>query len=93
MLERERFALKQSFCLTLRAPPPRREGNGWSHSYCRRQWSLADAPDLRYRHLLAFEAALHALDERYQFVGSSHQIAFADEEKQVREGAGFRGRS
>jgi 1,4-alpha-glucan branching enzyme len=32
-----------------------REGNGWSYHYCRRQWSLADDPDLRYRFLLAFE--------------------------------------
>ena len=24
-----------------------REGNGWSHAHCRRQWSLADASHLR----------------------------------------------
>ena len=27
---------------------PRSDGNNWSYQYCRRQWSLADAPDLRY---------------------------------------------
>ncbi len=32
-----------------------REGNGWSYHYCRRQWSLADSPDLKYRYLNAFE--------------------------------------
>ncbi len=32
-----------------------REGNGWSYHYCRRQWSLADNPDLKYQYLLAFE--------------------------------------
>ena len=32
-----------------------REGNGWSYHYCRRQWSLADNPDLKYRYLQAFE--------------------------------------
>ena len=64
-----------------------REGNGWSHAYCRRQWSLADAEHLRYRHMLGFEAGLHALDDQYHFVGSPHQIAFADEEKQVRAAA------
>ncbi|MBQ2785352.1 MAG: alpha amylase C-terminal domain-containing protein [Oscillospiraceae bacterium] len=32
-----------------------REGNGWSYHYCRRQWHLADDPDLRYRYLRAFE--------------------------------------
>ncbi|MDH8276056.1 hypothetical protein QIG69_27275, partial [Klebsiella pneumoniae] len=25
-----------------------REGNGWSYHYCRRQWSLADSPTLKY---------------------------------------------
>ena len=32
-----------------------REGNGWSYHYCRRQWSLADDPNLKYKFLLAFE--------------------------------------
>ncbi len=34
-----------------------REGNGWSYHYCRRQWSLADNPDLKYQYLNAFEKA------------------------------------
>jgi len=32
-----------------------REGNNWSYHYARRQWSLADHPDLRYKFLLAFD--------------------------------------
>jgi 1,4-alpha-glucan branching enzyme len=32
-----------------------REGNGWSHKYARRQWSLADNPDLKYKFLLEFD--------------------------------------
>ena len=32
-----------------------REGNGWSYHYCRRQWSLADNPDLRYGDLCEFD--------------------------------------
>ncbi|MGN0998427.1 MAG: alpha-amylase family glycosyl hydrolase [Faecousia sp.] len=32
-----------------------REGNGWSYHYCRRQWSLADNPDNKYRFLNLFE--------------------------------------
>ena len=32
-----------------------REGNGWSYHYCRRQWSLADSPDLKYQYLNSFE--------------------------------------
>ena len=28
-----------------------REGNGWSHKYARRQWSLVDREDLKYKYL------------------------------------------
>ncbi|MBO4411307.1 MAG: alpha amylase C-terminal domain-containing protein [Lachnospiraceae bacterium] len=35
-----------------------REGNGWSYHHARRQWSLADRPDLRYSFLLAFDQAM-----------------------------------
>ena len=35
-----------------------REGNGWSYHYCRRQWSLVDNENLRYRELNAFDAAM-----------------------------------
>ncbi len=42
-----------------------REGNGWSYHYCRRQWSLADHPDLRYGELNAFDKAMvHLLKEK-----------------------------
>lgn len=32
-----------------------REGNGWSHKYARRQWSLADNKDLKYHYLGDFD--------------------------------------
>ncbi len=35
-----------------------REGNGWSYHYCRRQWSLADNPALKYCFLGAFDRAM-----------------------------------
>ena len=35
-----------------------REGNGWSYHYCRRQWSLVDNKDLRYRELNDFDKAM-----------------------------------
>ena len=35
-----------------------REGNGWSYHYCRRQWSLADNPDTKFKFLNAFEEAM-----------------------------------
>eukprot|EP00208_Stichococcus_sp_RCC1054_P002995 CAMPEP_0206143896 /NCGR_PEP_ID=MMETSP1473-20131121/22240_1 /ASSEMBLY_ACC=CAM_ASM_001109 /TAXON_ID=1461547 /ORGANISM="Stichococcus sp, Strain RCC1054" /LENGTH=642 /DNA_ID=CAMNT_0053539511 /DNA_START=296 /DNA_END=2220 /DNA_ORIENTATION=- len=60
-----------------------REGNGWSHSYCRRQWSLADAGHLRYGQLAAFERALWALEDQHSFLAAAHQIAHADDERQV----------
>ena len=32
-----------------------RDGNGWSHKYARRQWSLVDRPDLKYQFLNRFD--------------------------------------
>lgn len=40
-----------------------REGNGYSYQHARRQWSLVDHPDLRYRDLNAFDQALQRLDQ------------------------------
>lgn len=38
-----------------------REGNGWSYKYARRQWSLVDAPNLKYRFLGDFDREMLAL--------------------------------
>jgi len=38
-----------------------REGNGWSYQYARRQWSLRDRDDLRYRSLAEFDVAMLGL--------------------------------
>ena len=38
-----------------------REGNGWSHQYARRQWSLADDQLLKYEQLGEFDRAMTAL--------------------------------
>jgi 1,4-alpha-glucan branching enzyme len=35
-----------------------RIGNDWSYQYARRQWSLADNPELKYKYLLAFDKAM-----------------------------------
>ena len=35
-----------------------REGNGWNYHYCRRQWSLVDNQNLRYRELNDFDTAM-----------------------------------
>ncbi len=41
-----------------------REGNNWSYHYARRQWHLMDDPQLRYRHLAAFDRDMTALAVR-----------------------------
>ena len=41
-----------------------REGNGWSYHYCRRQWSLADNPELKYQYLLAFDKNMVSLAKK-----------------------------
>lgn len=38
-----------------------REGNGWSHKYCRRQWNLVDNHDLCYHYLGDFDQAMLAV--------------------------------
>ncbi len=47
-----------------------REGNNFSYSHARRQWSLADDPHLRYRDLAAFDRAMQALDERFNLLSN-----------------------
>lgn len=42
-----------------------REGNNWSHKYARRQWSLVDNDQLRYKDLAAFDRAMLAVDARF----------------------------
>ena len=46
-----------------------REGNGWSYHYCRRQWHLADDPELKYQYLLRFEKDMVALAKKYRVIG------------------------
>ena len=53
-----------------------REGNAWSYHYCRRQWSLAENPDLRYEYLLAFEKAMVAMAKKQKVIGAwDNQLA------------------
>ena len=60
-----------------------REGNGWSFKYARRQWSLADRDDLRYRNLQNFDADMvHFLKENDVLSGSPVLLT-ADEEKKI----------
>jgi 1,4-alpha-glucan branching enzyme len=45
-----------------------REGNNWSMHYARRQWSLADNPDLRYGGLARFDREMLLLDARFNIL-------------------------
>jgi len=45
-----------------------REGNGWSYHYARRQWSLRDREDLRYRFLADFDREMMKLTERFSLL-------------------------
>ena len=45
-----------------------REGNNWSCKFARRQWSLAQRDDLRYKQLGAFDAALMGLDPAHHLL-------------------------
>ncbi len=47
-----------------------REGNEWSYQYARRQWSLADREDLKYKYLLSFDEAMIDLGSKHSLVSS-----------------------
>ena len=47
-----------------------REGNGWSYHYARRQWSLADDPDLKYQWLGDFDRKSLEFIREYPVLGA-----------------------
>jgi 1,4-alpha-glucan branching enzyme len=46
-----------------------REGNNWSYQFARRQWHLADDPNLQYRLLARFDQDMIALAKAFGLVG------------------------
>jgi len=62
-----------------------REGNGFSYLHARRQWSLADNPDLRYAGLQAFDAALQHLDPSFHLLSDPliEQLALHEDTHQI----------
>ncbi|MBQ6840313.1 MAG: alpha amylase C-terminal domain-containing protein [Oscillospiraceae bacterium] len=59
-----------------------REGNGWSYHYCRRQWSLADNPDLRYGFLHAFEVDMVDMAKKQKVLsGQDKQLQLHNDDK------------
>ena len=60
-----------------------REGNGWSHYYCRRQWHLVDDGLLRYRDLNEFDREMIAFASNRRIFRKEPRVLFIDEEKKV----------
>jgi len=60
-----------------------REGNGWSHYYCRRQWHLADDGLLKYQGLLEFDKAMVALAKEKKIFSDAPTSLYIDEKAQV----------
>ncbi|GAB4407945.1 MAG: alpha-amylase family glycosyl hydrolase [Bacteroidia bacterium] len=62
-----------------------REGNGWSYKYARRQWSLADREDLKYKFLLAFDRDMVHLLRAQQVLATlpARQLNMDEENKVI----------
>lgn len=48
-----------------------REGNEWSHKYARRQWSLADNMELKYRYMGNWDRAMIQVIQRHRILSSA----------------------
>jgi 1,4-alpha-glucan branching enzyme len=48
-----------------------REGNNWSYHYARRQWHLADDPNLKYQFLACFDRDMIAMARSHHLLDSS----------------------
>jgi 1,4-alpha-glucan branching enzyme len=60
-----------------------REGNNWSYKYARRQWSLRDDTNLRYRFLAEFDKAMITLARQENFFDNAPFALSINNEAQV----------
>jgi 1,4-alpha-glucan branching enzyme len=60
-----------------------REGNGWSHKYCKRQWHLYDDKSLKYDYLGEFDKALIEMARERDVFGTEPHPLNVDEAGQV----------
>jgi len=61
-----------------------REGNGWSHHYARRQWSLAENGFLKYSLLGAFDRDMLALVRKYRVLSDrAAQSLWIDQDRKL----------
>ena len=48
-----------------------REGNNWSYRFARRQWSLVDREDLKYKYLATWDKAMLRMIKEYKILSAS----------------------
>jgi 1,4-alpha-glucan branching enzyme len=60
-----------------------REGNNWSFKHCKRKWSLADNPSLRYSELNKFDGVMIHLMRKMNLMGGKTKCLWLDGEKKV----------
>ena len=60
-----------------------REGNDWSYQHARRQWSLLNDLELKYRFLAAFDKAMLALADDGEFFNHSAGLVLDDKQRQI----------
>lgn len=60
-----------------------REGNGWSHKYARRQWSLSEPDYLRYSYLRNFDEQMVHYMRKQNVLDEKPVLLTADEEKKI----------
>lgn len=61
-----------------------REGNGWSYKYARRQWSLVDREDLKYKYLDAWDKSMiAAVAGKYNFQSTPVEKLWEKDDDQI----------
>jgi len=60
-----------------------REGNNWSYHYARRQWSLADNPDLRFHFLQAFDRKMIETAKKCDLLNTGSQKLHISDERKI----------
>ncbi|MEJ4021404.1 alpha-amylase family glycosyl hydrolase [Clostridioides difficile] len=61
-----------------------REGNNWSYKYARRQWSLSEDNNLKYKQLLNFDKSMLELTKYSDiFIQNSHELIHMDNDKKI----------
>ena len=60
-----------------------REGNGWSHFYCRRQWHLVDDKNLKYEFLNEFDCQMVHFVKKHKSYSKQPKSLYIDNDKKI----------